>query len=235
MVETGKHLSLGSVAPEPVPASARPQSPSAAERGWTARLQKRVRQRYARWRSDRFDDFVFIHINKTGGSSIEKVLSLPFEHKTALEKIAEMGRNRWDRRFSFAVVRNPWDKVVSHYAYRVQTNQTGLKDRPLEFGEWVRRAYGDRDPAYYDNARMFMPQTDWITDTQGTLLVNTVCRFETLSTDFGEVCARIGRRVVLLHEKASRHGHYRQYYDEQTRALIGDRFRSDLDNFGYEF
>jgi len=62
-----------------------------------------------------FDRFVFIHINKTGGSSIEKALNIPLEHKTALEKISEIGHINWTMKHSFTVIRNPWDKVVSHY------------------------------------------------------------------------------------------------------------------------
>jgi len=37
------------------------------------------------------DGFLFIHINKTGGSSIEQALKIPQEHATAAEKIAELG------------------------------------------------------------------------------------------------------------------------------------------------
>ena len=67
------------------------------------------------------DRFVFIHINKTGGSSIAKALNIPSVHRTAQEKIEEIGQKNWDRKLTFTVVRNPWDKVVSLYHYRVKT------------------------------------------------------------------------------------------------------------------
>ena len=51
--------------------------------------------------------FHFIHINKTGGSSIELALRLPPEHKTAIQKIDEVGREVWLDAFNFCVVRNP--------------------------------------------------------------------------------------------------------------------------------
>ena len=146
---------------------------------------QRIRQKY-------FQKFVFIHINKTGGSSIERALGIRHEHKTALEKRQEYGASLWRNKYSFAFVRNPWDKVVSHYHYRIMTNQTGLQDDAMKFGEWVRLAYEENDPHYYDYPKMFMPQLDWISDKNGDLLVNNVGRFEQLEGDFRKICLKIG-------------------------------------------
>ena len=126
------------------------------------------------------DGFVFIHINKTAGTSIKKALWIPFEHKTALEKIEELGRERWDQRLTFTAVRNPWDKVVSHYHYRVKTNQTELGTNTIPFPEWVKRTYGEQDPFYLDQHKMFMPQVDWISDENGEILVDESVHFEYL-------------------------------------------------------
>lgn len=190
----------------------------------------------ARWVRERyFTNFVFIHINKTGGSSIERALGLPFDHRTALEKRQDLGTRRWTRRFVFTFVRNPWDKVLSHYAYRVQTNQTGLGERPVDFRTWVRLAYAERDPAYYDQPRMFMPQWRWMTDEAGSMLVDFVGRFERLEADFAAVCTRLGRRATLPHLKQSRRGDYRTYYDDVTAEIVRDVFEGDLSRFDYVF
>ena len=69
-------------------------------------------------------DFIFIHINKTGGTSIEKALGLEKDHLTASEKKTAIGKQKWKKIYSFAFVRNPWDKVVSHYHHRVKMNIT---------------------------------------------------------------------------------------------------------------
>ena len=80
----------------------RPSRPSRALERWLRRL----RERY--WL-----DYSFVHINKTGGTSVVVALGLPFGHLTAREKIEQLGRERWDGRFTFAFVRNPWDRVAS--------------------------------------------------------------------------------------------------------------------------
>ncbi|PHS71719.1 MAG: hypothetical protein COB22_06860 [Cycloclasticus sp.] len=181
------------------------------------------------------DEFVFIHINKTGGSSIEKALNIPFEHKTALEKSAEIGQKNWNRKLTFTVVRNPWDKVVSHYHYRVKTNQTDLQDNPIEFKEWVKRAYGNQDAFYYDIPKMFMPQTNWISDKNGNFMIDEIIRFENLEREFNEVVKMIGKKVSLPHIKNSNRGNFREYYDEETIEIVQKWFESDIERFDYQF
>jgi chondroitin 4-sulfotransferase 11 len=193
------------------------------------------RARMAARRRSEDSRFVFIHINKTGGSSIERALNLPFEHKTALEKIEEIGQEAWEERFSFAVVRNPWDKVVSHYHYRLKRNTRGLKEDGADFPSWVESAYGRQDPKYFDNPKMFMPQSDWITDAEGNCLVDFVCRFESLRDDFATVCQKIGVEAELPHVKASSHEAYQTYYNDAARAVVAQCFESDIQRFGYQF
>ena len=182
-----------------------------------------------------FADFVFIHINKTGGSSIEKALKLPFEHKTALETIDHLGWERWNKRFSFTVIRNPFDKVLSHYTYRVETNQTELGNRTISFRDWVRLTYGEQDATYYDKPKFFMPQHDWISDESGNILVDKIYRFESLNDDFRRICENLGRTATLPHVKASKRGDYRDYYDTDTIDIISDWFKKDLDCFNYSY
>jgi len=198
-------------------------------------LRYPVRAAWARFRTKHLLHFIFIHINKTGGSSIERALGAPFQHLTALELRDRLGDRRWADRFSFGFVRNPWDRVVSHYHYRVKTNQTGLGDRPIPFEEWVVRAYGEQDPAYCDQPKMFMPQFRWLCDHEDRQIVDFVGRFERLHDDFAEVARRIGIEASLPHLKRSVHRDFRELYSAETRDLIGRRFEGDIERYGYRF
>ena len=200
-----------------------------------ATIIERTNNTFNKLRHKYLDGFVFIHINKTGGSSVQKALDIPFEHDTALEKIACMGLKRWEKKYSFAVVRNPWDKVVSHYHYRVLTNQTGLGANTIGFNQWVKRTYGEQDPTFYNNPKMFMPNIGWIADEQNNILVNKVIRFENLDTEFDEVCGELRLSVELPHVKKSKHNHYSRYYDQDTIQIVSEWFKSDIDAFGYQF
>lgn len=186
---------------------------------------------------------VLIHINKTGGSSVERALHLRSERKTALEKRAEMGEAAFARAFKFAFVRNPWDKVVSHYHYRQRTgriyqfryDESGAGDPGIGFCEWVARAYGAHDPMYYNDPKPFMAQCDWLNDERGVCLVDFVGRFERLADDFQVVCRRLGVDAQLPHVKPTPHAHYRELYDDATRDIVARCFAADLETFGYRF
>ncbi|MCX7553346.1 sulfotransferase family 2 domain-containing protein [Marinicella sp. S1101] len=180
-------------------------------------------------------DFIFIHINKTAGSSVEKALNLPFEHLTAQEKQAEVGMQKWQDKFTFSFVRNPFDKVCSHYRYRVKTNQTQLKDKPLSFSDWVALSYGEKKPFYYDQPRMFMPQTDWLCDEQGQIMVDAVYHFESLQEDFQTIKKKFGLSADLPHLKPTKPVSYQTFYDNRAKQIIEQHFAADLDAFGYEF
>ncbi|MFT5548310.1 MAG: chondroitin 4-sulfotransferase 11 [Candidatus Azotimanducaceae bacterium] len=180
--------------------------------------------------------FVFIHINKTAGSSIQEALAIPHEHRTALEKIDGIGLKSWEKKFTFTFVRNVWDKVVSHYYFRVRTNQTRLKEVNIDFKTWVKASYRDQDPRFYDNPKMFMPQVDWICDETGKMLVQYVGRFENLDSDFKFICKSIGRTSVQLpHSKASSRGDYRSYYDDTTAEIVAKWFEADIKEFLFQF
>ncbi|MFV1985834.1 MAG: sulfotransferase family 2 domain-containing protein [Gemmatimonadota bacterium] len=198
-------------------------------------LRYPVQRAWARFKTRYLLDYTFVHINKTGGSSIEQALGMPFQHRTALELRELIGDAAWDRRFSFAFVRNPWDKAVSHYHYRVKTGQMGLGDTPVPFDEWVIRAYGEHDPAYYDQPRMFMPQYQWLSGPSGNSMVDFVGRFERLHDDFAEVCRRIDVDASLPHLKKSKHRDYRDLYSTECRDVIARVFEGDLERYDYEF
>jgi chondroitin 4-sulfotransferase 11 len=198
-------------------------------------LTYRLRDYHARLHTKFIADFCFVHINKTGGTSIEKALGIPFQHRTAMEIRRLIGPKKWDRRFSFAFVRNPWDKVASHYHFRVKTNQTGLRDKPVPFNEWVMLAYGEQALPYYDQPKMFMPQMDWISDEGGKVIVDFVGRFERLAADFAKICPRLGRQATLPHVKQSKSGDYRRLYNDEAAETVSLCFAKDLAAFEYTF
>lgn len=190
----------------------------------------------ARRNAKKRTDCVFVHVNKTAGSSVSAALGIDRVHLTAREWIKILGRNEWERRFTFGFVRDPWSKVASHYRYRMKTNRNGLGDNPISFNDWVRRAYGERDPRLLDNPLMFEAQAVWLSDDDG-LAVDFVGRFENLADDFAHVAERLGveARLPRLRQTASDPTKdARDLYEPDTYEIVAERFKQDLDLFGYE-
>lgn len=181
--------------------------------------------------------FVFIHINKNAGTSIGHAVGLPKkQHLTVKEVIEMIGRPAWDGAFRFSIVRNPWDKVVSHYNHRIKTNQTGLKDNPIPFKEWVAATYGPvKDPRYYDQPKMFQPQVEWLRDFEGRIELDLIGRFEDLGTTYRQIAERIGIKTELPHLNRSERSDYRRSYDDETASVVREWFAEDLSRFGYAF
>jgi hypothetical protein len=200
-----------------------------------SRFPGQLRSHSVRLYTKYLSDVIFVHINKTAGSSIEAALGLPFQHRTAREIRSDIGERRWLRRFSFAFVRNPWDKVASQYQYRIRMNATDLASRPVDFDTWVRLTYGEKALPYYDKPKMFMPQLDWIGDEEGRILVNFVGRFENLTEDFHHVCRELGRDATLPHLKRSASGDYRRLYGSNAAEIVAHWFEKDIAAFGYRF
>ena len=65
---------------------------------------------------------VFVHVPKTGGGTIKVAFEGHLQsqsHKPAIE-VAALQRPADERPWSFAFVRDPWDRMVSWYYWRHQ-------------------------------------------------------------------------------------------------------------------
>lgn len=181
--------------------------------------------------------FIFIHINKTAGTSIGKAIGLPVkDHLTAKEVIARIGKDKWDTAYKFTLVRNPWDKVVSHYEYRRKKNKTEIASRNISFSDWVKMTYGEnKDPFYYNNPRSFQAQVEWLKDDKGKISIDFIGKFESINEDFNQIKTVIGLDAELPHLNASRRTGYQSYYDDETRDIVASWFHEDIEVFEYRF
>ena len=200
-------------------------------------LYKILRLKPSPLRRGRHRSFIFVHINKTAGTSIGKAIGLPVkDHLTAREIIARIGRDKGDTAYKFTFVRNPWDKVVSHYEYRRKKNKTQLATRNIAFKDWVKMTYGEvKDPAFYDNPKSFQPQVEWLKDDEDRISIDYSGKFESINEDFNHVKQVIGIDAELPHLNASKRVDYRSYYDDETREIVARWFHEDISYFGYRF
>jgi len=180
-------------------------------------------------------NFLFVHISKTGGTSVLDTLrKLPgnkrgrgiHDHFTFEEYIDMWGETKITAAFKFTFVRNPWDKVVSDCFYNVKKGL--LVDDPLVFEKYVRSIVDNND-------RWKMPMIDWLT-WEDSVTVDFIGKFENLQEDFNIVCDKIGiPRQELPYKNKSKHKHYTEYYDDETREIVAEKYKKDIGVFGYEF
>lgn len=67
------------------------------------------------------------------------------------------------------------------------------------------------------------------------ILADFVGRHDRLAEDFAVVARTVGLDAELPHLLASARGDYRDFYDERLAAMVGERYRTDAEVFGYSF
>lgn len=180
-------------------------------------------------------DYIFIHINKTAGSSVSKLLGLDRMHLSAFAIRNMIREEYWEKKFKFAFVRNPWDRVVSQYFHRQKVNQQSIGSDNIEFNDWVKACYKDQDKAFINYNLMFIPQLDWITDMSGNIILDHIGRYENLAEEIAFLKTKLNIKNNLTHLRASNRDHYHNYYDNETKNIVGDYFLKDVDAFDYQF
>ena len=187
--------------------------------------------------------FVFVHIPKNAGTSIRAALA-PFgdgqaavapdtTHETLPALLARCPQLA--AHFKFAVVRNPWERLVSLFFYAKQRlAPTFPQFQAINDLETMLRLL-DRDVAWLRDMHAVRPQTDYICGAAGARLTDFVARHERLDADFAEACRRIGVTVALPRKNASRHDRWALYYTAWGRDFVAARYGRDIGEFGYAF
>lgn len=82
------------------------------------------------------------------------------------------------------------------------------------------------------------PQSEWLCDAAGELMVSEVFRFEDLATACPTILRRcgLGDAAALPRENVSdRTADYRSFYDDALAERVGEAFAEDVERFGYRF
>ena len=210
-------------------------------------------------------NFLFVHIAKTGGTSVRAALAplrwrdpyywaaflcsrlshvtghrigvkLP-RHAKAVAAREMLPHDLFERLFKFAFVRNPWDLQVSSF-HHIRRERPQLLGPHQDFESFLRYKLDPERPHQYHIDTSIELQSDYLIDLHGQVIVDFVGRYERLESDYAEACRRIGiKGPPLPHRRraADRDRDYRRYYSEATSELVAIHFRRDIELLGYTF
>lgn len=190
---------------------------------------------------------VFVHIPKAAGTSINHALYGQFIGHARAVDIDHWGSAEVKALPSFAVTRNPWDRLVSAFRYGQRLHQFDWKmnrsvprvirdqvPRHESFGKFVTEWLRHQDPARLN--QIFQPQANFICDAKGNLLVDHVGRVEELRPTLDFIRDHTGTELIV--EKANPSGapvDYRTFYTPELVDLVGGIYARDLEAFRYDF
>ena len=201
---------------------------------------------------------LFLHLPKTAGYSLSSALgNLRGAHPYPVRDLSQplgaaryaarrLGEDIFERTYSFAVVRNPWDWAVSGWKH-VTENKIAYRPPPPDFatfltGDWRDGLYHNPNsmkfttPELFVQYHCFLTQWDHLSDAQGHLVpLSHVVRFEYLEEDLKPVFDQLGQHLDLPHRNMSRRTPYQDYYTPDLIDLVARRDAPLIERFGYTF
>jgi len=192
--------------------------------------------------------FVFVHIPRTGGTSIEAFLKPYIEFPKQVTNAGDLRHFSMDRYYKifgdvindfykFTVVRNPWDRMVSYYFHlNKEFNEKKFKkilSLSGRFGQVKDCDFADRvtGPLYFH----FESCWYWIHKNPRKEKMGVI-KFESLNRGFASVCAdlRLSQGELPWINKRERN-HYSEYYNDETKDIIKKAYADDIKAFGYKY
>ena len=175
--------------------------------------------------------FMFYHIPKTAGTSLHTVLKRyavgPHVNEPHLTRVrSHVGvEPTWDKYkgseyFSFAIVRNPYDRMFSLYNFLKRRRV--IKETLEEFIHKM-----DREPSQFK-----------LLNYNGVVPLSFVGKFENLEEDFNFIADKINikERYKNLPKlfKAVNNGNYKEQINNELKAIIDEKHHDDFINFNYK-
>lgn len=191
--------------------------------------------------------FAFAHIPKCGGVSIHNSfldMGIDFSetgHKN-LRAIAK--DNNIDDYLKFTFVRNPWSRVVSlyffwkgqnknHQFYHFDHKQVDyIKDNKLSFIDFVHLINEPRN-VFHEKPHIYPYFYHYFSCDQ---TYDIVGKIETFQKSFNAVCKKLGHKPPKVkHSNKSKHKHFGEYYNYDTRKIVEKLYKEDINYFDYTF
>jgi len=149
-----------------------------------------------------------------------------WNHMSASSIQREVGPKIWNSYFKFSFERNPWDKTISLFYYRLGTGSEHRLN--LDPNEFI-RTHSHELPVDFEQYSI-----------GNKLAVDRICQFERLEDELSEVCVRLGIPFDGWLPKAK--GNFRhdrrphwQVFEPDTRGIVSEKFRREIEMLGYRF
>lgn len=212
----------------------------AFETGW--KRQCAARSPYQDWND--LHQAIFVHVPKAAGQSVKASMGIrdddAFGHLSA-EGFRQADPARFARYTVFAIVRDPLARLRSGFTY-LKTTTRYAHDRAWaqrhlsgidHFDQFIDRLAGAAFRARVLPWIHFRPQSHFLTDLHGRMIVDRVIRLEEVDRDLPPLLSDLGIRAELSRQNSSRPEGQADQPDPARLAIVRDIYADDYDLLGY--
>jgi hypothetical protein len=178
--------------------------------------------------------FIFIKSEKTGGSSVETALepSLTFSdvyhkngHEIPAQILQKYGSKIFNNYFKFSIVRNPFDKMVSHYFWQRYLQP----ERYDSFHDFVKEFYYNK---IISNWKYF--------SINNNVVIDRILKYEDLQKDLHSISSNISIDIDIsgIFEKSGYRPPdvpYQEYYSDTIKEMVEELCIQEISLFNYSF
>ena len=212
--------------------------------------------------------FIFVHIQKCAGSSITEALDPFLQwndiqigvaaygkgiqnhyhqkfnlrkHSKAKEIKKIVGDSIWNEYFVFSSVRHPCSRAVSLYTW-INKSIRNCKNKNADIWKWrvTKAALATNSFTDFIRHQDFVEpsQFSYLSDQKKSIIVDYICRHESLKEDFSYVCKHLGINNIDIPEVNTSNinkENYIDYYKSQDDIdVIVKKWKDDFEQLEYE-
>ena len=185
---------------------------------------------------------IFIHIPKTAGVSLLKAIygdvPLTAHRSFYFNRIALNIKN--EEYFSFAFVRNPFDRLYSSYMFLKKGGMNHHDSLAFEthlskFKDFEDFVLNGLDMNLIFKITHLIPQYKYLCDSSGVVLVNFIGKFENFEDDIDLLSLKLKKDIKLSHHNCNKKKDYRDVYNDDMISVVAKIYQKDLTIFKYKF
>lgn len=184
---------------------------------------------------------IFIHIPKTAGTSVLKILMGKKIRRDHLSyRVYQKAQSKiFNNYFKFCFVRNPYARLVSAFEY---LKNGGNQNSDLYFKELIENHYPTFEEFVLDflnkdnvnTILLLRPQYLFVCDEKFEIMVDFCGRFENIEKDINVVFNEIGISKNLEKINASNKKNFQLYYlNDKVKEKVYELYSKDFELFNY--